>query len=268
MDFRKEYGDIKPFEREEVIGNDFSFAFDGLDKEDLSSDLTGDFDTDYSNYIAMRKGKKSTAARFKKQYKIQSKKIVEKPPVSIFVPTNRDVTILGSQNLCYETMPDKFNSIVLTIDNTNSFDITVDLFRPSSPYLYTQSTRLNINDLIIVGGGETILYTDMLAYLTANITRLKTIRVDATLEAQMNKVITCKSMNFKADQLIIPKPLFQSIYQIDQKAVEANLDEILLAPFIVDGLQFFQYTILAGCKVNLGFDFTQVRLKDLLIDEV
>ncbi len=268
MDFKKTFEEgFKPFNHKPVV-NDYSFGFDGLDDEDLDSEFTGDFEADYSNYIAMRKGKKSTAKRFQRNMKTTGQKMREKQnPISIYVPTDRGVQIYGAQKLCYEKVGSQWDKIVLNIVNDNSFDITVDLFRPSTPYLYTQSTSLNINELITVGGGETILYTDLLNYLTANITRLSKIRVSGDNHAQLQVPLTAKSLNFKADQLVIPKPFFQSIFQYDKFAVEANLDEILSAPFFVDGLQWFQYTVLAGNNVTLGFDFKQIRLRDLLVDD-
>lgn len=269
MDFKKDFEGIKPFDYKPVV-NDYSFGFDGLDDEDLDSEFTGDFESDYSNYIAMRKGKKSTAKRFQQNLRKKGKVVMQKEkvnPISIYVPTDRGVQIYGAQKLCYEKVGNQWDKIVLNIVNDNSFDITIDLFRPSTPYLYTQSTRLNINELITVGGGQTILYTDLLAYLTANITRVSKIRVSGDTRTQLQVPLTAKMLNFKADELVIPKPLFQSIFQYDKFAVEADLDEILTAPFYIDGLQYFQYTILAGNNVSLGFDFKQIRLRDLLTDD-
>ncbi len=265
MDFQKEFEKFKPFE-DEVVINDFSFAFDGLTAEDLSSEFTGDFDSDYSNYIAMRNGKKSTAQRFKHHAIKKAKKISK--PISIWVPENRDVHIVGGQKMCFEKAHDPNDVIVLEINNPNSFDITVDLFRPSTPYLYTQSTRLNINDLVVVAGGQTVLYTDILAYLTANITRLTKMHVNVSSETQLNQPLACKSFNFRADQFIRIKPVAQnrSLFQYEALSVDIDLDTVLNAPFIIDGSQYFQYTVLAGQNVTLGFDFTQIRLRDAFLD--
>ncbi len=265
MDFQKEFEKFKPFD-DEVVLNDFSFAFDGLTSEDLNSEFTGDFDKDYSNYIAMRNGKKSTAQRFKYHARKKAKEMSK--PISIWVPEQRDVHIVGGQKMCFEKAHDPNDVIVLEINNPNSFDITVDLFRPSSPYLYTQSTSLNINDLVVVAGGQTVLYTDILAYLSANMTKLSKVKVDVSNEDQLNQPITCKSFNFRADQFIRVKPVAQnrSIFQYEALSVEIDLDTVLNSDFVIDGSQYFQYTILAGQHVTFGFDFMQLRLRDAFFD--
>lgn len=167
---------------------------------------------------------------------------------------------------------EKLKELVLNFNNNSALDFNLELFNPSMPLDYTQSTSLNLNDKIQVAGGTGASYTDVLFNLLANpamLVNAKFVFSGSSLSAQMRQPMFFKNKNIQGEMYVEPMqiPLKIDDYQFANDIVVFNLMKDLNRPYIPDGMDVIQYKILAGMTVTLAFYYKQVSLKRVLLKE-
>jgi hypothetical protein len=254
---------------------------DDLEDIDYSS-LTGDFDNDFENFV---KGKMPLKRNLNPRQKFVRRAKCPRPVMpkqKVLVPEGRDIIVEGKKRPKHIThyKGEKLQMLQLQINNDSALDFTVDLFNPTAPLQYLYATSGNLDNKIKVSGGDSVAYSDILFYLLANPTLVRNAMVDASgttaVEAD-NRVIVSNQLNqsfkFRAKNLrgwleVQPLRLYKDSYQFQSDAVEFPIQENLNRPFVPDGMETLQYTILANCSVTLSFYYKQVLLKELVYDEV
>ena len=248
-----------------------------LDDIDFSEIKGGDF--------------KSKIGKLKKKVQSQKRKVLprrgkKKRGVSqrILIPTDRKVIIEGVdrfilnndknsnsiKNIGYYKR-EKLKELVFTFNNDTGQDFDIELFNPSMPLDYLYSTSLNLNDRIIVAGGE-VSYSDVLFNLLANPTMIvnaKIIIAGSNLSQQFNQPMFFYNKNIEGEQKIDPLQI-QLQFDRDQyqnDIVFFDIMETLNRPFIPDGMDIAKYKVLAGMTVTLAFFYKQHSLKKFFFKE-
>jgi hypothetical protein len=246
------------------------------DLEDIDFDyLTGDFDTDFSNFA---------------RGKVRRKKIKRgcpkplQPKNKIIVPDDRKLIVQGREKFKIGSKfheGEKLQELNMTIDNTsNPIDFTMELFNPSAPLDYLYNSTQNLNSRITIADGVNVAYSDVLFNLLANPTMivrgLMVCSALGTLPAntqsgivfnQMNQAFQVKNKNIKGWQDLMPYKPNLDAYQKQSDIVSFEIMKDLNRPFVVDGMDVLQYTVLANSKVVLNFYYKQIKLKELVFPE-
>lgn len=270
-------------------------SFDEVDVDDtmLSNDLIGYeglfSDIDFSDYSGSFKKNMRRAVREVKKKKPLTKKVnvtrsakikaKKKGVADILVPNDRKVIVEGVNSFILDKSVSadaiknmgyhkgkKLRELVLTFNNNSALDFNLELFNPSMPLDYLQSTSLNLNDKIQVAGGGIVSYSDILFNILANPTRIyqsKFVLAGANLVSQTNQALIIKNKSIEGSQKVAPFQMGLNI-DLDQQQNEIiyfDLEQTLNRPFIPDGMDVIQYKVLAGMTVTFGFYYSQVSLK-------
>ena len=139
------------------------------------------------------------------------------------------------------------------------------------PLDYLFSTGNNLNNKIQVAGGN-IAYSDVLFNLLANPALLVKgqINVAGPLAAQQNnQSLFIYNKNIDGTQEISPFNIDLQIdtMQVFSDVVYFDISKTIGRPFIPDGMDVLQYTVLAGNSVTFTFFYTQVSLKKFFYKE-
>lgn len=211
----------------------------------------------------------------------KSRKTTEK----IMVPRDRKVIIEGVDNFIFskDKMVDAYKNIgyykgkklkelILIFNNNGSSDFTIELFNPSSPLDWLFSTSQNLNNRIQVAGGSAASYSDVLFHMLANPTMIvnaKIVMSGSSLVSQQAQALQFKNKNLEGKMRVEPLQISQSIdtMQVQSTTIPFDIMGTLNRPFIPDGMDVCQYTVLAGMTVTLCFYYDQHSLKKLLIPE-
>lgn len=208
----------------------------------------------------------------------------DKKIAKVIVPNNKKVIVEGvskfilSQGETDDSIRNigyykgkKLKELVLIFNNDSAIDFNVELFNPSMPLDYLQSTSQNLNDKIQVAGGA-VSYSDVLYNLLAN----PMLIVNARFIFSGPNVIGQKSIplsvqNKRVDGVVKVAPLNLDL-QIDNMQVFGdivNFDimKTLNRVFVPDGMDIMKYKVLANHTVTMAFFYKQVSLKRVLLAE-
>jgi hypothetical protein len=213
-------------------------------------------------------------------YKIRGQ--AEKKIGKVIVPRDRKVIVEGVSKFILSDKGEKAKKIGyykgkklrelnIIINNLGGTDFTVNLFDPSMPLDYLFSTGNNLNNKVIIAGGQ-VSYSDMLYNILANPTmivkgQMNIAGASPTLQGNQRLFIYDKSID--GTQEITP---FNIDLQVDTMQVFADviyfdLKQAIGKPFIPDGMETIQYKVLAGNSVTFTFFYTQVSLKKFFYKE-
>ncbi len=293
-----DWQDSQPIEAREL--------FEKTDEEEYSIEGDEDFDDtvldiDYSEFRgnfreSMGQIKHSVKNRRPKKRKPLSKTFQvkdkgranigggKKQIQKIIVPNGREVIVEGQvsdfilsnqhdqeKNIGYY-QGKKLKELVLSISNTSGQDFDLELFNPSMPLDYLQSTSLNLNDRIVIAGGNRVTYSDLLFNVLANPTLIPNARFVCTgpsVTEQKTEKLTF--INKAMDGEVTVKPMQLSLnydlYQYQNDIILFDIMGQLNRAFIPDGMDIIQYRILAGNTVTFCFYYKQKSLKKLLFKE-
>lgn len=203
----------------------------------------------------------------------------------ILIPRNRKVIIEGvdkfmlSKDKCADSIKNigyykckKLKELVFIFNNNSALDFNLELFNPSMPLDYLYSTSGNINNKIQVAGGTAASYTDVLHYLLANPAMIPNARFvvsGPSITSQQAISLQFKNKNIKGEMAINPLDMPLNLDNMQFQSTVINFDIIgsLNRPFIPDGMDVINYTVLAGNTVTFCFYYDQKILKKFLWDE-
>jgi len=167
----------------------------------------------------------------------------------------------------------KLQELVLTFNNNSALDFNLELFNPSEPLDYTQSTSLNLNDKVQVAGGGAASYTDVLFNILANppiLFNAKFTFSGPRFLDQINQPLIFKNKRISGDEKIEPMQLQLQVdtMQVQQNIVFWDIVGNLKRPYIPDGMDVIQYKVLAGNTVTFAFYYRQAMIKKMFYKEL
>lgn len=286
---------------EEVYGNsDGDYYFDGVLEDIDFSDFKGkDFKSKLSKVNkAVSKKKKSNRITGKKPLSkdifvkrratLYAKKTADggdaKTTKRIIVPSTQKVIIEGVDDFILNKEDKgikeigyykgkKLLELIVTITNTSPTDFLVNLFDPSMPLDYLNSTSMNLNNRITIAGGV-VQYSDVLFNILANPIHIPNVKltVDAPtqqqLDAQINQPFIFVNKKATGQQKVEP---LQLQLQIDNMQVAKDIVffdlQSLGRPFIPNGMDVLQYNVKAGSIVTFAFFYRQRDIRRLFFKE-
>ncbi len=203
----------------------------------------------------------------------------------ILVPREREVMIQGVDSFMLDTGIDadsyrnigyyngkKLKELILIFNNNSALDFNLELFNPSMMLDYLYSTGGNINNKVTVAAGTGASYSDVVHYMMANPTLIPNARIivsgPSMLQQQM-VTMKFKNKNIAGELVVEPLNIPQNldIMQVQSTVISFDIMRQLNRPFIPDGMDVINYTILAGNTVTLCFYYKQKKLKKLLWKE-
>lgn len=202
----------------------------------------------------------------------------------VIVPRDRSVIVEGvskfilSQNGKNNSLKqigyykgEKLKELVLTFNNNSAIDFNLEIFNPSMPLDYLYSTSQNLNNKVQVAGGA-VQYTDVLYNLLANptlIANCKFVFAGPQLNKQIAIPLEVKNKEITGTEKIEPLNLALEIdtMQVANDIVFFDIAKKLNRPFIPDGMDVINYTVLAGMTVTMAFFYKQVSLKKVFYPE-
>jgi len=162
---------------------------------------------------------------------------------------------------------EKLKDLIFTFNNSDSaVDFDFELFNPSMPLDYLQSTGVNINDKSSVNGSKNTKYTEILYNILANPTMLVNAQFvfnGASLTDQINNNVRYNNKSLEAIGSLTPMQVALQIdrYQFQNNVVYFNIAEQINRPFCPDGMDVMVYKILDGMTVTFAFYYKQVSTK-------
>lgn len=275
-------------------GDEFEYADASLDDIDFS-EFKGDFKSSLKQIHGKLKHKKPNIKKVPVKRKakrplsqtmgIKSGKRVlhgnntDRTAQRVLVPPERQVIVQGVDNFMLADGPDansyknigyykgkKLQELNLTFNNDSAIDFNFELFNPSMPMDYLFSTGGNLNNKIQLAGGVAASYSDVLWYMLANPTLIPSVRMvlsGPSVGAQTNIGLTFKNKNIAGEQIVNPLNVPQQIdtQQFQSQVIAFDLMVNLNRPFIPDGMDVINYTVLAGNTVTICFYYKQKQLK-------
>ncbi len=251
--------------------------------------LTGDFSSAMGRvkHIIRRKHHKRKKRKpLEKEFEVGERETVNigggrKQIGNIIVPRDRKIIVEGVSEFILSDKPEKrigyykgekLKELILTINNSNGPDFIMELFNPSMPVDYLQSSSANLNDRIIVGGSNKITYSDLLFNILANPTLIANARLvvtGATVDAQKRESFTFTNKAIDGETRVAPLTLDLNIdiYQKQQDIILFDIMEQLNRVFIPDGMDIIQYKVLAGNTVTFCFYYKQKQIKKFFFKE-
>lgn len=166
----------------------------------------------------------------------------------------------------------KLQELVFIFNNDSALDFELSLFNPSMPLDYLFATSQNLNDKIQVAGNSGVSYSDVLFNILANpiLIRSATVVISGAQDvAQQNVALRVQDKYINGVTEIVPVNLGLKIdtMQVDANSISFNVNDVLNRPFIPDGMDVINYTILAGNTVTMCFYHEQKSIKKLFFDE-
>jgi hypothetical protein len=166
----------------------------------------------------------------------------------------------------------KLKELVLTFNNNSALDFNLELFNPSMPLDYLQSTSLNLNDKVQVAGESPVSYSDVLFNLLANptlIVNAKLVVSGPLLVSQINQAMIFKNKSIEGKEKVAPfsMPLSVDVMQVQNDIVYFDIVTGINRPYIPDGMDIIEYVIRAGMTVTFAFYYKQISLKKFFFKE-
>lgn len=196
----------------------------------------------------------------------------------ILVPTDKKVIVEGVNKFILSQKPNdnavknigyykgrKLKELVLIFNNITPNPFTIELFNPSAPLDYLYNTSQNLNNKIEVAGNQ-VAYSDVLFNLLANPTIIPNCKFTFSgANASQQKSIPLKIIDreITGEEFIQPLNLDLTIdnMQVSSDIVFFDIMQMLNRPFIPDGMDTVEYTILPNMSVIMAFFFEQKSLK-------
>jgi len=273
--------------------DDFDDAVIDIDFSDLTGDSFKKSFKKATKKINQRKGvrkvktlipKKPLSKKFgvSKSAKIFGRK---KQLGKVIVPDDRDVIVEGvSKFILSDKATDnayrnigyykgqKLQELVFIFNNDSALDFNLSLFNPSMPLDYLYATSQNLNDKIQVAGNSGVSYSDVLFNILANpvLVRSATIVISgpqATAQQSVALQVQDKYINGVVDVVPVNLALQVDTMQVDGNSISFNISDVLNRPFMPDGMDIINYTILAGNTVTICFYHEQKSIKKLFYEE-
>mgnify|MGYP003342344305 CR=1 FL=1 len=206
----------------------------------------------------------------------------EKKLSKVIVPRERRLIIQGASDLILDQTKDvakeigyhegrELKQMVLTFNNDSALDFNLQIFNPSMPLDYLYSTSQNLNNKIIVGGGE-VAYSDVLYNILANplmIYNAKFTFEGARASEQISQSLQFINKNTSAFLKKDPVNLSLQIdpYQFLNNIVFFDLKDVLNRPFIPDGMDVIQYKVLPQMTIAMAFFYDQLQIKRIMYEQ-
>ena len=202
----------------------------------------------------------------------------EKKISRILVPTDKKVIVEGVNKFILSQKPNdnavknigyykgrKLKELVLIFNNTTPNPFNIELFNPSAPLDYLYNTSQNLNNKIEVAGNQ-VAYSDVLFNLLANPTIIPNCKFTfdgVNASQQRNIPLKIIDREITGEETIQPLNLDLTIdnMQVSSNVIFFDIMQILNRPFIPDGMDTVQYTILPNMSVVMAFFFEQKSLK-------
>jgi len=203
---------------------------------------------------------------------------------NIYVPADKKVIVEGVNKFILNRTPEtdmiknigyyegkKLKELIFIFNNTTPNPFTIELFNPSAPLDYLYSTGQNLNNQIQVAGGE-VAYSDVLYNLLGNPTLVPNAKFTfngPNMASQKNVPLIYKDKEIDGKQFIQPLNIDLQIdnMQVQNDVVFFDITKILGRPFVPDGMDVVNYTVLPGMVVVMCFYYTQKSLKKVLYPE-
>lgn len=164
----------------------------------------------------------------------------------------------------------KLKELVFIINNNSAIDFNLELFNPSMPLDYLFSTSGNLNNKIVVAGGN-VEYTDVLFNILANpmhIINAKFTFAGTTFQQQINQPLIFKNKSSNGEEKVEP---FQLQLEVDNMQVANDIVffdlSTLNRPFIPQGMDVIKYKVLAGNTCTFAFFYRQADIRKLFYEE-
>lgn len=290
--------DHKQFEKPKEEQFDYEFEDESLSDIDFS-EFNGDF-TSSLNGISKKLKKATPKVKVKRKLRPLSKGPKRLIPIHkssilkgktkrtterILVPRDRKVIIQGVDKFMLSKSKDacsyknigyykgkKLRQLIFTFNNSGSNDFTVELFNPSAMLDWLFSTGQNLNNRITIAGGAAASYSDIMYNLLANPALMPSARVFMSgpqVVDQRNQGLAFKNKNIEGKMFVNPLNVAQQLdaYQFQSSTVSFDIGCELDRPFIPDGMDVIEYTVLAGMTVTMVFYYKQFSLKRFAFKE-
>lgn len=210
----------------------------------------------------------------------KSNKMISK----VIVPKDRSVIVEGvskfmlSQDKRDDSIKEvayhngkKLKEMVLIFNNNSLDDFNLQIFDPSMPLDYLYSTSQNLNSKIEVAGGS-VQYSDILFNLLANPMLIHNAYFTFTgplVDRQVALPLQFISKDARGYEKVDPVNMSLKIdnLQVANNIVAFNLHNSLNRPYIPDGMDVINYTVLAGNTVTMAFFYEQISLKKVFYEE-
>ena len=205
----------------------------------------------------------------------------QKKMAKVIVPRERKLIIQGASDLILDQTKSvakeigfhdgrELKQMVLTFNNDSALDFNLQIFNPSMPLDYLFSTSQNLNDKILVGGGE-VAYSDVLYNILANplmIYNAKFTFEGARASEQIAQPLQFINKNTSAFLKKDPVNLSLQIdpYQYLSNIVFFDLKDVLNRPFIPDGMDVIQYKVLPQMTIAMAFFYDQLQIKRIMYE--
>ncbi len=279
---------------EEIIDDDDAFVYDIN-----FSEFKGDFKSSLNGMNRAFRRKKKAKKRVAKKPLSQDISVLKRATLygkksnkggdaktvkRIIVPSTQKVIIEGVDKFILGNNKDcdgvknigyykckKLKELIFTMNNNSGVDFDLELFNPSMPLDFLQSTSLNLNNKIQVAGGI-VSYTDVLFNILANPTHVVNAKftfAGAAYLQQINQPLIFKNKSIEGKQTVAPLQLQLQVdtMQVANDIVFFDIIGNLNRPFIPNGMDVIGYKVLAGCTVTFAFYYEQKDLRKFFFEE-
>lgn len=207
----------------------------------------------------------------------------KKTTQNIIVSSDQRVVINGVSNFMLDNSYDslrtigyykgeKLKELLLTFNNTTGNDLTIDIFNPTGWGKYLIANRQDLDDRIIVGGGQ-IPYSQAVFSmigappLIANCKFQFVCPDEVSLKEQLNQTLNFKNSSIQAYSVVKPNTFTVDYMQYQVNVNTFDIIQEIARPFFPDGTDTLEYTIKAGSTVVMCFYYKHFPLVELLYKE-
>lgn len=282
--------DLEPVEGNNIFENpnDDEYSFEGdeeFDKAVLDMDFSefkGDARSSFTKIKHTIK-KKRQIKPLTKRVEVDRRANIgggRKQIKKVIIPNDRHVTVQGVSEFILSDAPEKkigyylgkkLKELIIRINNTSNVDFDLELFNPSMPVDFLQSTSGNLNDRIVLSGTD-VTYSDMLHNLLANPTLIANARFNCTgsnVKGQKEEKLTFLNKAIDGESVVKPMQLnlHHDLYQVQGDVILFDIIGQLNRVFIPDGMDIIKYNVLAGNDVTFCFYYKQKSLKKFFFKE-
>ena len=208
----------------------------------------------------------------------------EKKITRVLVPDDKNVIVEGVSKFILSQKPtdvaiknigyykgQKLKELVLIFNNITPNPFTIELFNPSAPLDYLYNTSQNLNNKIIVNGGN-VAYSDILFNLLANPTLIPNCKftfAGASINAQKAIPLSVIDRDISGEEFIQPLNIDLTIdnMQVQGDVTFFDISQKLNRPYIPDGMDTIKYTVLPNMSVIMAFFYYQKSIKKAFFEE-
>lgn len=167
----------------------------------------------------------------------------------------------GVRNIGYYK-GEKLSKLLLTFNNTNGNDLTIDIFNPNGIFKYFIANSQDLDDRIVVGDGG-ITYSEVLYNLLANPTIITGAKfqfqcnTQLQLTRQINEPLFFTNKDIRSYTAVKPSTITIDAYQYLSNVVDFDILEEQNRPFFPNGTDTIRYNIYAGTTASMCFYYKQ-----------